>query len=64
MAEPSPTQRLAGIILGEPVNDWITARRAEGMSWRLISRSLRERTGGQIDVTYETLRAWVGQDAA
>jgi hypothetical protein len=29
-----------------------------GRSWRLIARDLHEDTGGQIDVTAETLRSW------
>lgn len=55
---PTPTARLADHILGEPVADFIRARRAEGRSWRMVERDLREATDGQIDVTYETLRTW------
>ncbi len=56
----TPTQRLATHLLGEPVAEFVTARRAEGRSWRFVARDLYDATGGQIDVTYETLRSWYG----
>lgn len=49
---------MAGLLLGQPVDQWIRDRRAEGTTWRAITALLRERTGGQIDVTHETVRAW------
>ena len=55
----TPTQRLASLILGEPVVGWLEARRAEGLSWRLIARELEKRSNGQLDITHETLRLWV-----
>ena len=58
MADPTPTQRLASLILGQPILVWMAERRREGMSWRLISRDLYDRTNGQIDITHETLRIW------
>lgn len=60
----TPTQRLAGLLLGEPVTPWINRRRAEGASFRAISRELFERTNGQIDLAHETLRLWTNEDAA
>lgn len=45
-------------MLGQPVNEWISERRSEGLSWRLIARALYERTGCQVDVTHETIRGW------
>lgn len=54
----TPTQRLASLILGQSVTDFIAARRATGTPWRLIERELRDATDGQIDVTHETLRQW------
>jgi hypothetical protein len=62
MNTPSPTQRLASILLGEPVTTWVARQRSAGRSWRLVARDLYERTGGQIDVTHETLRLWVPED--
>lgn len=55
---PTPTARLAEHLLGEPVANFISSRRAEGHAWRIVARDLYEATGGQIDVTYETLRSW------
>ena len=60
----TPTQRLAGILLGEPVNQWISLRRSNGVSWRAIAKELDAATDGQVDVTYETLRGWMERAAA
>lgn len=60
----TPTQRLAALLLGEPVNQWISLRRRNGVSWRAIAKELEAATDGQIDVTYETLRGWMDRDAA
>jgi hypothetical protein len=59
----TPTQRLAEILLRQPVTEYVAAKRAEGRSWRLIARDLYEDTAGEIDVTYETLRGWATSDA-
>lgn len=56
MPDPSPTQRLADLLLGRPVIDWATERRTAGKSWRQISLELRDLHN--LDVTYETLRSW------
>lgn len=55
---PTPTRRLADLMLGGALDDFVLTRRASGRSWRLISRDLWEATGGELDVTYETLRGW------
>lgn len=57
---PTPTHRLADIALGDsgPLEHFVRTRRAEGRSWRLVARDLYESTGQNIDITYETLRAW------
>lgn len=52
------TQRLATHLLGRDVRDFIAERRAENRAWRYIARDLYNATGGQVDVTYETLRQW------
>lgn len=64
MDEPTPLRQLASILLNQPVQVWILERRGQGDSWRRIARDLSEFTGGKVDVTYETLRAWAGQEAA
>lgn len=61
----TPTQRLAGMILGEPVADWIARQRSDGKSWRTVAADLRDRTNGQVDISYEAVRRWADeQDAA
>ena len=62
--DTTPTQRLASHLLGQPVGDWIADRRDTGRSWRLIARDLHEQTGGAVDVTHETLRAWADRATA
>lgn len=49
-------QRLADILLGEPVEQWVAARRAERISWRKISLRLRDQH--KLDIGEPTLRAW------
>lgn len=54
----TPTQRLATICLGQPVREWIAARRAEGASWRSIADQMYEQTRGEIELTHEAVRQW------
>lgn len=56
----TPSHRLADVLLPTTLAEFITAKRAAGRSWRLIARDLHEDTGGQVDVTPETLRNWFG----
>ena len=60
----TPTMKLASILLGQDVREWITGRRDDGRSWRLISRDLYEATNKQVDVTHEAIRSWVTEAAA
>jgi len=53
------TQRLADILLDQPVESYVAAKRAEGRSWRLIARDIYVATDSQIDVTTQTLRQWM-----
>lgn len=62
MPDASPTQQLVDIKLGGGLDEFVTTRRAAGLSWRLVARELWIRTG--IDITYETLRSWYPQDRA
>lgn len=59
----TPTQRLASILLDRDVRDFIAEKRSEGRAWRYVARDLYEATGGQVDVTYETVRTWAGEAA-
>lgn len=58
--EQTPTHRLADLLLAErgPLERFVRDRRAEGRSWRLITRDIYEATNNEIDLTYETLRQW------
>jgi len=58
------TQRLASLLLDQPVEKWIQARRDRGDSWRRISIELHDRTSGQVSVTGEAIRQWASKVAA
>lgn len=59
---PTHAQRLAGLLLGRPVVDWIREQRPD-KSYRAIARDLAALTGGQVDVAPETLRLWAPDEA-
>lgn len=54
---------LADLKLGGDgaLKDLVLARRAEGVSWRLIARDVYDATG--VDVTHESLRSWFPEKA-
>ena len=54
-----PRQRLASLLLGRPVLDFIAEHRANGASFRTVAAELRDATSGEIDVSDVTVRAWV-----
>lgn len=56
MPDPSPTQRLADLLLDEPVTRWAARLRADGWSWGRISNELY--AAHALHVTAETLRSW------
>lgn len=56
------TRRYADLLLDGGFDAFVASRRAKGRAWRLISRDLWEETNGELDVTYETLRAWFLDD--
>lgn len=58
MPPSTPTRRLAEVLLGRPLDEWVRERRAAGSSWRLISMELWDATNHEVVVTYETLRSW------
>lgn len=64
MTSGTPRQQLADIALGRPVADFIADRRDAGASYRTIARELHAATGGQVDVTDQTVRAWARTDVA
>lgn len=59
MADRTSAQHLADLLLGEPVEEWMAARTAQGISWRFIVRQLAEATDGRVDVTTVTALAWM-----
>lgn len=63
MQPQTPGQRLASLLLGQPVIPWIRSRRTH-MSWRQIAAELRDKTDGQVDVTAQTLVNWTTADPA
>lgn len=52
-------KRLADLLLGKPVEDYILERRRAGKSFRVISRDLYLETNGEVDVSDVSLRLWV-----
>lgn len=65
MSEPeTPNQRLASLLLGRPVRDWIADQRALGHTWRHIATALDIATDGQVVVSHEAVRGWFDEAAA
>ncbi len=60
----TPTQRLATVILKQPVADWIIGQRELGRSWREIADRLDHATKGEVKVSHESIRQWSEQVAA
>lgn len=60
----TPNQRLASLLLGTSVLDWLSARihPDEPPSYRRLANELGKATNGQIEVTGEAIRQWL--DAA
>ena len=62
----TPTQRLAAIKLGRPLEDYVNEKRLARprWTWKLIAEQLALDTDGEISVSHEALRQWYGQAAA
>ena len=56
--ETTASQRLATVLLEQPVQDWIAGQRSLGLSWRDVADTLATVTHGQVTVTHETIRSW------
>lgn len=56
MSEPTRSEKLIEIALGEPVAEFVAQRRPD-MSWRTLAKEITSRTGESI--TGETLRQWM-----
>lgn len=44
--------------LGQSLEQYLTDRSDEGMSWRDIAAHLRDATDGAVSVSHETVRTW------
>ena len=64
--ELTPTQRLAALVLGRPLDEYVTEKRqaTPRWSWELIAEQLAADSGGQVDISREALRRWYGEVAA
>lgn len=62
----TPNIRLATMLLGRPVLDWVREKRAEDPqpSWTAIAEELNHRTNGAVVVTREAIRQWVNPKQA
>ena len=56
--QPSPTYRLADVLLEGNLRTFVQEQRAAGRSWRWISHELWSLTDRQINVSDVTLRNW------
>jgi hypothetical protein len=62
----TPSQRLAGIALGRPLDEYVAEKRAARprWTWRLIAEQIATDTNGEINLSHETLRGWYGAEVA
>ena len=56
--ETTASQRLATVLLEQPVQDWIAGQRELSLSWRDVADTLATVTHGQVIVSHETIRQW------
>jgi hypothetical protein len=58
--EPTTTQRLASLLLGTDLHDWIGERKSHPYkpSWTAIAADLKDATNGEVSVTGEAIRRW------
>lgn len=56
----TPSQRLAEVVLGRSLTEYVSTKRAAvpRWSWRMIADQLAEDTTGQVTVSGEILRVW------
>ncbi len=53
---PSPSARLAGLLLGQELESWVKERRDASVSWDRISAELRFATNQEVSISSEWLR--------
>lgn len=56
----TPLKLLAEHLLDEPLDDYVLSKRRARPQWpwQLIAEQLAEDTGGQVNLSRETLRLW------
>jgi hypothetical protein len=60
----TPRQRLADLLLGRSVLDFIAERRADGKTWPQVRDDLCDATDGEIDVSWQAVQQWASQSVA
>ena len=60
----TPSQRLAEVVLGTDLREYVNAKRKARprWPWALIAEQLDHDTGGQVAVSSQTLRYWYAAD--
>jgi hypothetical protein len=56
----TPTQHLASLKLGRPLDGYVAEKRKANQSWESIAADLYNDTDGVVNVTREALRQWYG----
>jgi len=64
MTTPTPSTRLATVILGKDLGDWVREQRAAEQSWASIAKTLHEKTNEQVSLSSEHLRRLYGKPHA
>ena len=63
IAKRSPTQQLASLKLGRPLEEYVAEKRAAGLPWSSIAVEISLDTDGEVDISRESLRLWYGAAA-
>lgn len=58
MRQRSANWKHANLLIPGGIDAFVLTRRDEGKGWRVVARELWLTTGGEVDLTHETLRRW------
>lgn len=64
MDDATPLQRLASLLIGRPLDEYVAEGRAHGKSWRTLADEIAAATDGLIEPSHESLRQWYGTERA
>lgn len=64
MPEPTPSTRLATVLLGKDLGEWVREQRADDRSWPWIANQLAVKTNHQVELSREHLRRLFGDKKA